>query len=162
MQILCRHFYFYFFDSYNNYTIKHCACPVLLDLGFWIWDFIHISYSCFLHSTFYILYSNLMGFFQKARDMYALQKQSKQIKRDLKNTHIEAEADGITVVVTGEQDILSININETTWGEFKNHEFGKKRLEEAVQKALNKALKKAQEIGAAKMKGVWGQLGIGG
>ncbi|MEK7171760.1 MAG: YbaB/EbfC family nucleoid-associated protein [Patescibacteria group bacterium] len=102
-----------------------------------------------------------MGFLQKARDMYALQKQSKQIKKELKNTHIEAEADGITVVVTGEQDVLSININETVWGELRNHEFGKKRLEEAAIKALNKALKKAQEIGAAKMKGVWGQLGIG-
>lgn len=102
-----------------------------------------------------------MGFLQKARDMYALQKQSKQIKRDLKNTHIEAEADGVAVVVTGEQDILSINISETAWAEFKNHAFGKKRLEEIAQKALNKALKKAQEIGAAKMKGVWGQLGIG-
>lgn len=93
--------------------------------------------------------------------MYALQKQSKQIKKELKNTHIEAEAEGITVVVTGEQDVLSININETVWGEFKNHAFGKKRLEDTAQKALNKALKKAQEIGAAKMKGVWGQLGIG-
>jgi len=102
-----------------------------------------------------------MGFFKKARDMYALQKQSKQIKKELKNTHIEAESDGVTVVVTGEQDVLSINISETAWAEFKNHGFGKKRLEETAQKALNKALKKAQEIGAAKMKGVWGQLGIG-
>lgn len=102
-----------------------------------------------------------MGFLQKARDMYALQKQSKQIKKELKNTHIEAEADGVNVLVTGEQDILSINISETAWAGFKNHEFGKKRLEEIATKALNKALKKAQEIGAAKMKGVWGQLGIG-
>ena len=71
--------------------------------GFWILDL-----SLYPIST--------MGFLQKARDMYALQKQSKQIKKELKNTHIEAEADGITVVVTGEQDVLSININETVWG----------------------------------------------
>lgn len=102
-----------------------------------------------------------MGFIQKARDMYALQKQSKQIKRDLKNTHIEAETDGVTAVVTGEQEILSINIEETAWAEFRGHEFGKKRLIEAVTKALNKALKKAQEIAGTKMKGIWGQLGIG-
>ncbi len=102
-----------------------------------------------------------MGFFQKARDMYALQKQSKQIKKDLKNTHVEAETNGVTVVVTGEQEVLSINIEDLAWAEFRSHEFGKKRLIEAFSKALNKGLKKAQEIAGTKMKGIWGQLGIG-
>lgn len=100
-----------------------------------------------------------MGIFSKARDMYALQKQAKSVKKDLKNTHIEAEVDGVTVIVNGEQEVVSITINEQTWGELKTSEYGKKKLEEAVLKALNKALKKAQEIASTKMKDIWDQMG---
>lgn len=102
-----------------------------------------------------------MGFFSKARNMYSLQKQSKAIKKELKNIHIEAESDGVTVIITGEQELLSAKIDENAWNNLKNHEYGKNRLEEAFLKASNKGMKKAQEIGSAKMKGVWDQLGVG-
>lgn len=117
----------------------------------------------------YLLYSSeetglhpvsSMGFFKKARDMYALQKQTKGIKKELKQIHIEAEVDGVTAIVTAEQEVVSIAINEEKWDEFKNAEFGKKRLEQALKKATNKALKKAQEIASTKMKSIWDQLGV--
>lgn len=101
-----------------------------------------------------------MGFFDKARDMYALQKQAKSIKNELKAIHIEAEADGITVVVTGEQEFVSLDISDALWNELKSNDYGKKKLSEGFLKVLNKAMKKAQEIGSAKMKGVWNQLGV--
>lgn len=101
-----------------------------------------------------------MGFFSKARDMYSLQKQAKSVKKELKNIHIEAEADGVTVVVTGEQEFLSIVVDTAMWDQLKGSEFGKKKLEEAFLKASNKAMKKAQEIASTKMKGVWNQLGV--
>lgn len=101
-----------------------------------------------------------MGFFKKARDMYTLQKQTKGVKKELKQIHVEAEVDSVTVVVTAEQEVISITINEEKWDEFKNVEFGKKRLEETIIKAMNKALKKAQEIASTKMKGIWDQLGV--
>lgn len=101
-----------------------------------------------------------MGFFSKARDMYSLQKQAKTLKKELKNIHIEAEVDGIMVVITGEQEFLSVNIPEETWNNLKNSDFGKKKLEEAFLKACNKAAKKAQEISGSKMKGIWNQLGV--
>lgn len=101
-----------------------------------------------------------MGFFTKAKDMYALQKQAKTLKKELKNIHIEAECDGVTVNVSAEQEIISILIADGTWANFKSSEFGKKKLEEAVTKAINKAMKKAQEIAGAKMKGIWQQMGI--
>lgn len=101
-----------------------------------------------------------MGFFKKARDMYALQKQSKDIKKELKNTHIEAEVDGITVVINGEQEVLSVSISDTVWGEIQNHPHGKAKIADAFAKATNKALKKAQEIASGKMKGIWNQLGV--
>lgn len=99
-----------------------------------------------------------MGFFSKARDMYSLQKQTKAIKKDLKNIHIEANVDGVTVIVTGEQEFLSVAIADMTWNELKGSEYGKRKMEETFLKACNKAMKKAQEIAAGKMKGVWSQL----
>lgn len=90
--------------------------------------------------------------------MYALQKQAKSVKKDLKNTHIEAEIEGVTVIVNGEQEVVSITINEQIWGELKESEHGKKKLEETLMKALNKALKKAQEIASTKMKDIWDQM----
>ena len=101
-----------------------------------------------------------MGFFSKARDMYALQKQAKGIKKELKNIHIEAMVDGVTVVVTGEQDVISVAVEDAVWEKLRGESFGKKKLEETFVKAVNKALKKAQELGSAKMKGVWNQLGV--
>lgn len=101
-----------------------------------------------------------MGFFSRARDMYALQKQTKSIKKELKNIHIEAEGEGVTVVVTGEQEFLSVTVKDVFWSEVKNNEHGKKHLEEAFLKAINRAIKKAQEISGTKMKGVWDQLGV--
>lgn len=101
-----------------------------------------------------------MGFFSKAKDMYALQKQAKSVKKELKSIHIEAEIDGVTVVVTGEQEFVSITISDSLWNELKGVEYGKKKLEETTLKALNKAMKKAQEIASSKMKGVWEQMGV--
>ena len=54
-----------------------------------------------------------MGFMDKAKDLYKLQKQAKQIKKQLKNIHIEAESEGVTVVMDGEQHCINIKINET-------------------------------------------------
>lgn len=101
-----------------------------------------------------------MGIFSKARDMYALQKQTKAIKKDLKNTHIEADVDGVHVVVTGEQEFVSSTISDDLWNEVIAAPYGKKKLAEAFVKTSNKAMKKAQEIAAARMKGVWEQLGM--
>ena len=92
--------------------------------------------------------------FDKIKDMYQLQKQAKQIKKELKNTHIEAEVEGITVVIDGEQEVINITVNP----EIKeNH----KKMEENLVKAFNKAVKKSQQIAAEKMKGIMGGLGLG-
>ena len=46
----------------------------------------------------------------QAKDMYKLQKQAKQIKKELKNIQVEAESNGITVVVDGEQKFIECKI----------------------------------------------------
>jgi DNA-binding protein YbaB len=95
--------------------------------------------------------------FQKAKDLYKMQKQAKQIRKKLKQIHVEAEESGVVVVVTAEQELVSLNIPEellTT--------DNKKRLEKAIVQALQKANKKAQQISAEEMKEVMGDMGFPG
>ena len=93
--------------------------------------------------------------FDKIKDMYGLQKQARQLKKELKNTHIEAEVDGITVIVDGEQEIISINFPDEQTG-------NPGKLKENLVKALNKAIKKSQQVAAEKMKPLMGGLNIPG
>ena len=93
-----------------------------------------------------------MTSFSQARDMFKLQKQAKKIKKELKNIHVEAEAEGVLVVVNAEQEIVSIEIGE---------EVPRDRIPELLKDALNRAMKKAQVVAAEKMQGVMGQMGLG-
>jgi len=93
--------------------------------------------------------------FDKIKDMYSLQKQARQLKKDLKNTHIEAEFDGVVAVVDGEQEIISITFPE-------EHAKNPKKLAGSIVKALNKAIKKSQQIAAEKMKPLMGGLNLPG
>ena len=94
-----------------------------------------------------------MGMFGQVRDIYKLQKQAKQIKKELANIHVEAETEGVLVTVNGEMEVISVKIPE----EMKSPENAEK-LEIALVSAANKAIKKAQEIAAEKMKGVMGEM----
>ena len=93
-----------------------------------------------------------MGMFSQMGDMYKLQKEAKKIKKELAKTHIFAEVDGVKVTVSGEQEVISI--------EFLNDEILKdaKKLSKSLVTASNKALKKAQQIAAEKMKSVMGGM----
>lgn len=91
----------------------------------------------------------------KFKDMYQLQKQAKQIKKKLQNTHIEAEVDGVVITVDGQQEIISIKISDEAMG-------NKKKLEDSIEKAMNKAIKRSQQYGAEEMKDVMGDMGLGG
>jgi len=93
--------------------------------------------------------------FDKAKDLYKLQKQARSIKKDLKNTHIEAENEGVLVTINGEQEVVSVKIPDEALE-------NKKKLEESLEKAFNKAVKKSQQIGAEMMKDVMGDLNIPG
>ena len=88
----------------------------------------------------------------KFKDLYKVQKQAKQIKKELKNIHIEAESEGILVTINGEQEVVSIKLPEVI------HD--PKKLAENLVKAFNKALKKSQQISADRMKGVMGDMGL--
>jgi len=90
--------------------------------------------------------------FGKAKDMYRLQKQAKQAKKELKHIHIEAEHRGVSVIVDGEQKVVSITIAP---------EVPREKIPEFLKDAFNRAMGKAQIVAAEKMQGVMGELGLG-
>lgn len=93
--------------------------------------------------------------FDKAKDMYAFQKKAKQIKKELKNTHIEAEIEGVIVIIDGEQEIIDVQIPEDKLS-------NGKKLSEILVKCLNKAVKKSQQVAADQMKDIMGNMNMPG
>jgi len=89
----------------------------------------------------------------KVRDVYRLQKQAKQIKKELANIHIEAETDGVIVTVNGEMEVVAVKIPTEMFG-VENTE----KVQGAIVSASNKAIKKAQQVAAEKMKGVMADM----
>jgi len=83
-----------------------------------------------------------------------LRKEAKNIQAKLKKIHIEASDDQNVVKITmdAEQKVLKVEILE---------EVAKDKLEKASVEAMNKAIKKSQEIAAENMKGILGDLSAG-
>jgi DNA-binding protein YbaB len=94
-----------------------------------------------------------MGSISQAKDMFRLQKEAKKIKKALKNIHVEAEGTGVKVVVSGNQDVVSIEISPDAKLE---------GLGDTLKDCLNRALAKAQVVSSEHMQGVMQQMGMGG
>lgn len=97
--------------------------------------------------------------FSKAWEMMKLQQEAMKVKKELENTIIEAEFDWLVVSVNGEMkvekvdfetDVLIPGLNATQ----------KEALEKAIMEAVNKWVKKSQEVAAEKMQGVMSQMGM--
>ncbi len=82
-----------------------------------------------------------------AREM---QGKLKQIKDELAREIYEESAGGVTVKVSGEMEIKEVTVDPTQKGD----------LARAVKDAANKALKKAKDDAARKMRGMTGGLGL--
>lgn len=93
--------------------------------------------------------------FDKAKNLYKMQKQAREIKSQLKKTHIEAEENGVTVVITGEQEVVEVKIADEALQD-------KKKLEKSLENCFNKGVKKSQQIGAELMKDLMGDGGFPG
>ena len=88
--------------------------------------------------------------FSQAKDMSRLQKEAKKVKKELRNVHVEAEAQGVKVVVTAEMEVVSIAIG---------NEVPREKIPALLVDALNRAMKKAQVVSAEKMQGIMGEMG---
>lgn len=93
--------------------------------------------------------------FQKAKDLYNLQKQAKEIKKKLQNTHIQSEVDGVMVTLNGEMDIVDVIVSEEAAG-------NAVKLAKSFKEAFQKAKKKAEQIAAEQMKEMMGAGGFPG
>ena len=87
----------------------------------------------------------------QAKDLFKLQRQAKKMKKELKNIHVEADADGVTVIVSAEMEIISITILESV---------PRERIAELTKDACNRAFKKAQVVSAEKMQSIMGDMGL--
>jgi DNA-binding protein YbaB len=92
-----------------------------------------------------------MPSFSQMKDLYRIQRDAKKVKKELKSIHVEAEAEGVLVVVTAEQEIVSITIGD---------QVPRERIGALVMDALNRALKKAQVVAAERMQGIMQQMGL--
>lgn len=97
-----------------------------------------------------------MGMFDQMGDMYRLQKEAKKIKKELAKTHIFSESNGVKVTVTAEQEFVSVEFTDELILQ------DAKKLSKAIVEAGNKAMKKAQQIAAERMKTVMGGMGLPG
>ncbi|NCP76890.1 YbaB/EbfC family nucleoid-associated protein [bacterium] len=92
--------------------------------------------------------------YNKAKELMKLQQEASKIQNELSNIHIEAESDGFVVTIDGQMKCIKVEIEDETL--LKDNA----RLEKAALEAINKGLKKSQEIAAEKMKGVMGDMGL--
>ena len=90
--------------------------------------------------------------FDKMKELMEVKRQAENLKRELDAANIEvAEVLGIKIVINGSQNFKSVEIDP----ELLNAE-NKKRLESDLMRALNSAIKKAQNLAAQKMKAMTG------
>jgi DNA-binding protein YbaB len=92
--------------------------------------------------------------YNKAKELMKLQQEASKIQNELSNIHIEAESNGFVVTIDGQMKAIKVEIEDT------GLLCDKTRLEKAALEAINKGLKKSQEIAADKMKGVMGSMGL--
>ncbi|MDQ5951867.1 MAG: nucleoid-associated protein EbfC [Patescibacteria group bacterium] len=83
--------------------------------------------------------------FQALGDLNKLRKQAKQMQDELANELITVEEGDIVVVISGDQKIKQFSVQGIT-------------SQEAID-ALNKAIKKSQELAAKKLSSMTGGLG---
>lgn len=89
--------------------------------------------------------------FSQARDMFRLQREAKKVKKELKSIHVEAEAQGVKVVVTAEMEVVSVDIGA---------DVPREKIAALLIDALNRAMKKAQVVSAERMQGIMGEMGM--
>ncbi|MFA5158641.1 MAG: YbaB/EbfC family nucleoid-associated protein [Patescibacteria group bacterium] len=97
--------------------------------------------------------------FGKVKDLYKLQKQAREIQKELKDTEIEAKSnDGwVTVVFNGEQHLTEVSLDADAL-----KPENKKELEKQILNTVSQAISRSQALAAEKMKDVMGGMGIPG
>ncbi len=80
-------------------------------------------------------------------DLKKMADQAKEVQKTLSGIKITVEHKGVTVVMTADQKVISIE--------------GEKEFDK-ITEAVNEALKQSQKVAAEEMKGLMGGLGLPG
>ncbi len=83
--------------------------------------------------------------FQQLGDIKKMRDQAMQIQKVLQAEQITVEKNGVIVVMTGDQKVVSVQSNG--------------RSDNDIKECLNEAIKKSQEIAAKKLSQMGGGLG---
>ena len=86
--------------------------------------------------------------YSKAWDLIKMQQEAAKIKKELENTLIEAEVDGLVITFNAEMKVEKVEFED------KSLIGDEKKLTNAIFEAINKWIKKSQEIAAQKMQWV--------
>ena len=99
--------------------------------------------------------------FSKAWEMMKLQQEAMKVKKELENTFIEAEVRGLVITVNGEMKVEKVDFETTELipGLSSDQQIA---LQNAILEAVNKWVKKSQEVAAQKMQGVMQSMWMGG
>lgn len=96
--------------------------------------------------------------FSKAWEMMKLQQEAMKVKKELENTYIESEVNGLVITFNGEMKAEKV--------EFESEELikgisDKEALEKAILESINKGVTNSQKVAAEKMQGVMSSMGMG-
>ena len=89
----------------------------------------------------------LMDNLKQLGDMKKMRDQAMEVQKKLGGIKITVEHKGVTVVMTGDQKVISID---------GDNDFGK------ITDAVNEALKQSQKVAAEEMKALMGGMGLPG
>jgi DNA-binding protein YbaB len=89
----------------------------------------------------------LMDSMKQLGDLKKMRDQAMEIQKKLADIKITVEHKGVTVVMTGDQKVISISGDS---------DFDK------IKDAVNEALKQSQKVAAEEMKGMMGGMGLPG
>ncbi len=97
--------------------------------------------------------------FSKAWELMKLQQEAMKVKKELENTLIEAEVKGLVITVNWEMKVekTEFETDELIPGLSSSQ---KEALEKAITEAVNKWIKKSQEIAAEKMQWIMSGMGM--
>ena len=80
--------------------------------------------------------------FNKLKDLAEMKKQASAMQAMLAQEKIEAENHGVKIVMSGNQEVLQVEINPA---------LGREEQEKYLKETFNEAIKKAQRLMAQKM-----------
>lgn len=95
--------------------------------------------------------------FWKAWEMMKLQQEAMKVKKELENTFIEAEINGLVITVNWEMKVEKVDFETDALISWLS-DSQKEALQNAILEAVNKWVKKSQEVAAKKMQGVMAQM----